>query len=90
MNKQELCNEFKKIKNAALSDDDRIQRCIDLYNESTQWNRKWCYHEIFKILGLIPQDILDSEQLLEELGEPNNYTNITKYMNDKQHKNDKA
>ena len=35
MNKQELCNEFKKIKNAALSGDDRIQRCIDLYNEST-------------------------------------------------------
>ena len=83
MNKQELYNEFKKIKRDALSSDDRVQMCIDLYNKSTQWNRKWCYHEIFKVLGFIPQDILNQEQLLQEFGEPNNYEDIMKYLNSK-------
>ena len=48
-------------------------RCIELYYESSEHNIIYCHGKIYKILGEISNEILETQQLLSDIGESSDY-----------------
>ena len=55
-------------------------RCIELYYESNEYNITYCHGEIYKILGEIPNEILEAQQLLSDKGESSDYESLIAYL----------
>ena len=51
-------------------------RCIELYYESNEYNITYCHGEIYKILGGIPNEILEVQQLFYDIGESSDYESL--------------
>ena len=83
MEKKELYLAFKELEASSLSIEEKKERCIDLYNASTEHNRTYCHRRIYKILGEIPDEIIDSQHLLADFGEESDFNNLSRYLETK-------
>ena len=61
-------------------------RCIELYYESNEYNITYCHGEIYKILGEIPNEILEAQQLFYDVGESSDYESLIAYLETKKKK----
>ena len=61
-------------------------RCIELYYESNEYNITYCHGEIYKILGEIPNEILEVQQLFYDIGESSDYESLIAYLETKKEK----
>ena len=61
-------------------------RCIELYYESNEYNIIYCHGKIYKILGEIPNEILETQQLLSDIGESSDYESFNSTTRDKKEK----
>ena len=86
MEKKKLYLAFKELEISSLSIEEKKERCIELYNASTDNNRSYCHGRIYKILGEMPDEIIYSQHLLAELGEQSDYNNLSRYLETKKKK----
>ena len=61
-------------------------RCIELYYESNEYNITYCHGKIYKILGEIPNEILEAQQLFYDIGESSDYESLIAYLETKKKK----
>ena len=61
-------------------------RCIELYYESNEYNIIYCHGRIYKILGDIPNEILEAQLLLSDIGESSDYESFNSIFRDKKEK----
>ena len=74
---------FAKFLRCLLNKKDR---CIELYYESNEYNITYCHGEIYKILGEIPNEILEAQQLFYDIGESSDYESLIAYLETKKKK----
>ncbi len=84
MNKKELAKRYRIIKESEDALEIKTQKCVELYNESAEWNRSYCWNKIYKILGTIPNEIMEPQQLLKELNLPNYYDRLKRFLESKE------
>ena len=69
-----------------MSFEQKNARWIELYYESNEYNITYCHGKIYKILGEIPNEILEAQQLLSDIGETSDYERLIAYLETKKKK----